>query len=1166
MHIKELEVDNFKSFAEKVTIPFLRGFTTVSGPNGSGKSNIIDSILFALGLSTSRTLRAEKISHLISTYTKRNEASVQVTFGADGDGEEEFTVGRRIKKSSQGYNSTYSINGRTCTLTDVHAKLEQYNITPNSYNVIMQGDVTSIINCSANERRKIIDEIAGVADFDRRIEQAQNELGIVESRVQNSLLIKTEVDSRLEQLAVEKEQALKYQTLRDEKAAYESQITAVKYFDTKRSLEKAHENILDANKKKKEQENTLKDLDIKLVDVKKQHAELSQLMKEKGEDEQLAVKKQIEELKGDIDRKNSAINFNEKNIHNNLKAIEGAKNGIEKAKGKIDEINEQISAKETEIANIAKKKLEQETELQRILQEVSGLTQSADVHIKKRNELKSALDKAKNDELQLEKEKIPLESQLENLKKEIDDANKAIEDLETFKANFSTEKDRLEVEHTELTKELEDYKMLQQSVLNEYDKCKNELNDLGHDLRIASQKVYSLQANKTAFEEANFGREIDAIMNAKLKGVHAPLAKLGQVDKEYSLAMEVAMGGRMRHIVVDDDEVARVGIEILKSSNAGRATFLPLNKLHRAPTKLKLPGDKGVIDFAINLVDFEDKYIDAFYLALGETLVVEDYHTAQKLIGRYRMVTVSGEVFEKSGSITGGAAKRSGLKFSQNQDDELEMFTKKFEDLERKIKATETKKTQLEEKLDNIRRDYSNVTTAVTQSKMELSNLIKNSETTEQNINDKKTVIKENEPKIATIEKHLDKLETNHVELNELILNLETEIQTIESQMSEEELNNLKELTESTENAIKGFEKQIAECNNEIDKLKNNITFNNDIIKTREDQITSQLSDNEKMEAEKVKFAAEIKEVEAKIAELDEQIRELSENLLEFQKQRDSINEELLKIETEKNILQNNIERVIEQVESFKARRRELEPELEAAKKALEDAGMEIAKLTPTEISIDEINSKIQRIQRKMDELGDVNMKAITAFDEVKTRQEELITRIETLSSERKQILERMNGYEQLKKETFLKTYDYISTNFQEIFTRLSDGEGSLILENPEDPFSGGLTIEARPRDKATRLRLEGLSGGEKTLTALAFVFAIQRYMPAPFYSFDEVDANLDGLNVEKLAEMIKAQAENTQFVVVSHRKPMIESANRTIGVTQKEKGKTSVTGVKLRD
>ena len=270
-------------------------------------------------------------------------------------------------------------------------------------------------------------------------------------------------------------------------------------------------------------------------------------------------------------------------------------------------------------------------------------------------------------------------------------------------------------------------------------------------------------------------------------------------------------------------------------------------------------------------------------------------------------------------------------------------------------------------------------------------------------------------------------------------------------------------------------------------------------------------------------------------------------------------------MDKQKNLLLLNIEKIAEQIEAFKARRRELEPQLENIKEELKENGVDYTKLEETEISVEEITGKIQRLQKRMDELGDVNMRAIKSYDEVSERQNELRTKIETLSNEKNQIMDRMQGYENLKKDTFMNTYNHINDNFKEIFHKLSEGEGTLFLDNPESPFTGGMSIEAQPRDKE-KTRLNLMSGGEKSLTALAFVFAIQRYLPAPFYAFDEVDANLDGINVEKLADMVKTQAENTQFVVVSHRKPMIESANRTIGVTQKEKGITRVTGVKLRD
>ncbi len=1165
MYIKEVEIDNFKSFANTVTIPFLKGFTTISGPNGSGKSNIIDSILFALGLSTSRTLRAEKIYQLISTHTRRNEAYVKVTFASENPEEKEFSVARRIKKSSQGYNSIYYLNDKVVTLTEVHTKLEQYNITPNSYNVIMQNDVMSITNCSDVERRKIIDEIAGVADFDRRIEQAQNELGTVESRVQNSRLILSEVDTRLEQLASEREVALKYQKLREEKIALESQISTVKYFDIKKGLERTHEGILDAQKKKKEEENKLKKLETQSLTIKAKLDELSDLVKEKGEAEQIEVKKKVEELKGQADRKESAINFAEKNIQDNLKSVENAKNGIENLKVKNEKQAQQITDKEAEIKKLETERDSEKERLLAILQEVSGLNETADQYVTKRNELRKELEATKDKETQLIQTKAPLEAELSTLKKEIEDARTKIEASEKFKADFCGNKDQLEVQIEELTKELEDFKSIQQTTLYELDKTKNEINDAGYNITAAHRKIVSMEAQKQAIEDANFGKAVDTVLNAKIQGVHATLAQLGQVDKEYSTALEVAMGGRMKFVVVDDDEVAKVAIEILKSAGAGRATFLPLNKIQRAPKSLKLPKDKGVIDFAINLIDFDDEYIDAFYHALGDTLVVEDYDSARKLIGQHRMVTLTGELFEKSGSISGGSAGRSGLKFSQSQDDELAKYKERLAEFEKAYNALDKKKSELEEKLDKVRIAYSESLNTLNSAKMELANLVRNSQETDKEIEEKKALIAQNEPKIAQIEKELEKLEQEHIELNEKSITLGDEIAEIEAKMSPEELTILQQKTEATENQIKQLESKIATAKNDIDGFNRVIAFQNEVIETHHKEIERLHKDNEVLAQDKIKYAGEIEELKKQITVLEEKIKELGEKLVEIQTERDKVNAEYLELEKEKNSLDLNIEKINEQIEAFKARRRELEPQLENIKEELKEAGVDIATLKEVEISVEEITARISRLQKRMDDLGDVNMRAIAAYDEVLERQKELKTKIETLESEKTQIMSRMQGYEELKKDTFLNTFNNINDNFKEIFHKLSEGEGSLILDNPNEPFLGGMSIEAQPRDKE-KTRLNLMSGGEKSLTALAFVFAIQRYMPAPFYAFDEVDANLDGINVEKLAEIVKNQSLNTQFVVVSHRKPMIESANRTIGVTQKEKGITRVTGVKLRD
>lgn len=1164
MRIKELEIDNFKSFSNQVNIPFLEGFTAISGPNGSGKSNIVDSILFALGLSTSRALRSERgVGDLISTHNNRDEVYVKVTF--DMSPEADMSFARRVKKSSQGYNSTYYLNDKVCTLSQMHYELEKYNITPNSYNVIMQGDVTSITNCSPNERRKIIDEIAGVADFDRKIEMAMRELETVDQRVSRSAIVLGEIDVRLEQLKEEREIALKYKKIKDEKTALEGQVTAVKYFDTKRSLDLVHQNILDANKNKKKYEVELDELDKELEDFKIEYQKVCEKVREQGEDQQLEVKKQAEEKKGEIERKKNSINNSDRVILGNIKTVENAKSGIENLNHNNEQTKEGIEKKQLELSELQAKLALEKEELSKILLEMSGASKTADEHIERRNNLRRELEILKDSETELIKEKLPLENELSNLKKEFDDCNAEAEEMEASSKSFNASKDKLQMQITTLQKELEECKTIQKSIFDQLDKTKNEVSDNSYNIQLAYRKITEIESKKNAIKEFGLGAGVETVMNANLKGVHAPLMQLAEVDSEHADALSEALGGRSRFVVVEDENVASRAIELLKSQGRSRATFLPLNKIKKAPQKLVLPKEKGVVDFAINLIDFDNKYIDAFYFALGETLVVENMQCAKKLMGKYRIVTLDGEIFEKSGAITGGAKRREGAVFGNQEDKELKNYKERLQAFEDEQKELEDKKKELESKLDKVRLDYSNASNEYNSAKMELQNLIKNNEHIQENIEKKYARANEVVPLIKKIEKKLDGFEEKHIELGDKILATQMQVEEVEKLIDHGELNKIKEMTQGIEQKIKQSETKVASVENEIEKQNNNIKFNNTIIEQRQSDIARLLTDNEMLEADKAKFTIEVEDLTKVLVVLEEKIIELGKNLVELQTQRDAMQNELIEKEKGKNAFENHIEKITEQIESYKSRRRELEPLLEFAVAELEEAGIDIKTIEPIDISIEEITGKIQRLQKRMDELGDVNMRALTDYEDVLNRQNELKARITTLNNERLEIQNRMLGYEALKRETFLKTYESVNENFKQVFAELSEGEGTLILENEKDPFSGGLTFEASQRDKKKQ-RLAGMSGGEKTLTALAFVFAVQKHLPAPFYAFDEVDMHLDGPNVERLARMLNSQSKQTQFIVISLRKPMIDSADRMIGVTQKEKGVTKISGIRLRD
>lgn len=1164
MYIKEIEIDNFKSFANKVTVPFMEGFTAISGPNGSGKSNIIDSILFALGLTSARTLRSEQgVADLITNHNKRGEASVKVTFAIDD--EQEFSIKRYIKKGKNGVQSNYYYNDKPTTLTQIHLELEKYNISPNSYNVMMQGDVTDITRCSPNERRKIIDEIAGVADFDRKISLASDQIQGVEDEIANKKILMDEIDSRIEQLKQEREVALKYKKFRDEKTILENQIQGAKYFDTVRSLELVHQNILAATKQKKELNERLKESESKINDTKIKYDEINEKVKAQGEEKQLEVKKQAEEKKGEIERKKSAIALSQKTTLDNLKSIENYQNGINVQKAKIEEFQTAIQTKTNELTQLNQSLTSKKEELNKIITEMTGLNKSADEHIQNRNKIRKELDELKDKENQLLKEQIPLEGVYKNNEDKIKSTKAQIEKLLNSKKAFESEKDKLSLQVKTLEQEAKDCKTIQTKTFEELDKTKAQKEDTYYKIQQAQKRIAILDANKNAYKSIGMGSGIETVLNAHIEGIHQPLAQLADIEGEYIDAINVAMGARAFSIVADSQDAAYKAIQVLRSFGRDRASFIPMNIIKKAPTRLNLPKVDGVIDFAINLIDFDDQYLDAFYFALGETIVVEDENCAKKLAGKYRVVTLEGDITEKSGLITGGAKKKNASFFDKSQERELNKYKKALQDFQKEAAELAQKEKDLERRLNDIRQKHSTALSALNGAKIELKNLISNNESSSEIITEGEKQLQSLKEHNSKLSKELDLLENKHIKLTELLQEKQDELEEIEKLIDEGELKKLKEKTSSKEEEIKNLEKAIMAKENEIEKDENQVKFQQSQIQTRNSDIQKLTSDNELLKSEIEQFNSELVILNQNLAELEEEIKELGKNLVELQQKRDEIQEQLLSAKSAKNKAQDDLERLNEQEESYKARRRELEPILENLLKEFEEAGINPKELEQTEISLEEINSKISKLQKKMNELEPVNMRALDEYDSVMERQNSYKEKVNTLENEKNEIKTRMNGYQGLKKETFLEAYHAINKNFQEVFTQISQGTGSLSLENEQDPFSGGLTFVANIRDKKNQ-KLAGMSGGEKSLTALAFVFAIQKYLPSPFYAFDEVDMHLDGPNVERLAEIITNHAKTAQFIVVSLRKPMLDNADRMIGVTQKDKGVTKISGVKLKD
>ena len=525
MHIQQIEIDNFKSFSNKTVIPFEQGFTTISGPNGSGKSNIIDSILFCLGLSSSRTMRAEKLTDLINNLSKRREASVSIMFGTtDETQEEKIVVTRKIKDNGQtGYGSTYYLNGKVTTLTDIHDHLSQHNISPGAYNVLMQGDVTGIINMTAMERRKIIDEIAGVAEFDRKIDQAHKELESVSGSIERFSLLLTEIESRLEQLSQERDQALQYQKLKDEKQQFEGLLLTAKFLDIKKALQAVEQNIVQARKEKSKFNMQLGEMDAQIAKTREALAQINNEVKRKGEDQQIALKKQIEGLKGAISRKKDSIQFGAQKRQENLKAIERSQEERERLNAKIEDLTllmEGFAAQEKEI----QAKIDQEQNLlEKLKAKMTELADASGELGNHRAQVREQLIAAEDSLSTLNRQKLDTASELERQQRE-----KAYRSEKTLKNSTrlqEIEDRRLALEKTlgEATLERQAFEKQIQNQQLETTKLKVTLNNATGEVNKLHREYTQLEAQKRAYEEVNFGRSVDTILNADLDGVHGTL-------------------------------------------------------------------------------------------------------------------------------------------------------------------------------------------------------------------------------------------------------------------------------------------------------------------------------------------------------------------------------------------------------------------------------------------------------------------------------------------------------------------------------------------------------------------------------------------------------------------------------------------------------------------
>ena len=1179
-----------------MSIPLEEGFTVVTGPNGSGKSNILDGVLFCLGLATSRGMRADRLPDLVNSGMlkagKAAETTVSVRFDlsdwtpdaaeegleapAEGPwiqpGQTEWTVTRKLRVMPGGsYSSSYSADGVPCNLQQLQTQLRRLRIDPEGSNVVMQGDVTRIVSMSNRDRRGLIDELAGVALFDTRIEQTRRKLDDVQERQERCRIIEQELLASRQRLEKDCAKARQYQELRERLQlgrrqemvlAYEAAQQALKDLATRQqALEAQEQRDAAAIANGREQLNkAVAELDL-----------LQEQVKALGEDQLLAVQA---ELAG-LDTSNRELD-RQASLHQE----EGQKLQAQRQDLATRRQQWQLQSRELErdphqdALNVAEdhcKAAEAAVEMsRRRLADVAGRSGAWVEEQKRRSGRRQDLQSSV----------APLLEEQQQLQERLRQERERLEELTQEQHQDGADGDAVQQQLATLE---ETWQTLLQSIADGKQELQQTAESLAIQQRTRSRleqeqtrlerEIARLESRRDALQESRGTGALRLLLEAGLDGIHGPVAQLAEVEDRHRLALEVAAGARLGQVVVDDDRIAARAIELLKSRRAGRLTFLPLNKI-RAPggggsaafARGARPGGDsgaGLIGRAVELVRFEPVYDQVFAYVFGDTLVFSDLASARQQLGRSRAVTLDGELLEKSGAMTGGSfsQRSSSLSFGRSSDQD------EAEPLRRRL-------LELGESLVACRREESKLAQLIEQQKPQLRELEKQQAAL---IAERNAARRNHGPLLERSRQRaerLSKLQQDQTEqqqrleaISAALTPLTAELQALDEAERNSGNNDDAAAWAQLQTEQEAADQRLETARSERDQLLN---------ARRERQLAiERLGDQEKaLAAEEARLQEAVKvlasahgawrqqqsDLQDKRKQLEQQQSDLQERFGSQRRARDAAEAEVGRQRQALQQAEWNLERLKEDREGLIEEQRSGAVRLQEMEQALPDPRPEIPEALRL-AGLEALQADLQAIQQRMEALEPVNMLALEELEALEQRLNELNERLEVLNSEREELLLRIETVATLRQDAFMEAFTAVDGHFREIFASLSDGDGHLQLENPEEPLEGGLTLVAHPKGKTVR-RLASMSGGEKSLTALSFLFALQRFRPSPFYALDEVDSFLDGVNVERLAALIARQAEAAQFMVVSHRRPMIGAAQRTIGVTQARGAHTQVVGL----
>ena len=1182
-----------------MTIPLEQGFTVVTGPNGSGKSNILDGVLFCLGLASSRGMRAERLPDLINSAMlragKAAETVVSVRFDLrdwqpdeaeagleppeEGpwirQGQTEWTVTRRLRVAPGGtYASSFSADGAPCNLQQLQTQLRRLRVDPEGSNVVMQGDVTRIVSMGARDRRGIIDELAGVALFDSRIEQTRGKLDEVQDRQDRCAIVQQELLAARARLERDCAKARTYQDLRQRHHTGRLQEQVLAYETAQAGLTQLESRQRALTSQQEADRAAVAEAELTLAEAARTLEQLQAEVKALGEDQLLAVQAELAGLEArarELARQAEQHQQQAEDLQRQRQDLANRQAELRQQQQQGQHPSEQS---DLDAAEQACRSAEAAVEMsRRRLGEVAGRSGSWLEEQQRRSQERDRLSAAIGP---LEAERQQRGERLRQGEERIGELRAGLDRDGSSDAQALAQLEASEGERQGLAEQLQQGQGQVQQLVEELALQQRTRSRLEQEQTQLEREIARIDSRRETLQESRGTGALRVLLEAGLEGIHGPVAHLGEVEERHRLALEVAAGGRLAQVVVEDDRIAARAIDLLKSRRAGRLTFLPLNKIRgtgsgsaSAASALQrgsgagAGGGPGLVGRAVQLIRHEPIYAEVFRYVFGDTLVFSDLASARRELGRCRAVTLDGELLEKSGAMTGGSfQQRSGqLGFGRSSEhDEAEPLRRRLLELGESLVASRRRESELSGQLESKRPQLEQLQRRQAALDAEHSSALRNLEPLRQRLQQQQQRLQQLEQALHDDHQRLQQLES---ELGPLL----QQLQALQQADANQEASRDAARWQALQHDLEAADRTLAEARLVRDQLLAARRERALLAERLQSQLEALAGDERRLVAAVQALVAE-REVWKQQQQADQQQRQqlearqsdLQARFGERRRARDAAEAQLAGLRQTVQQKQWELQRLGEELDSLQAQRRSEQQRLEQLQRELPDPLPEI----PEEVranGLEALQAELRSLQARMEALEPVNMLALDELAQLETRLADLEERLDVLAKEREELLLRIETVATLRQEAFLEAFQAVDGHFRTIFAELSDGEGHLQLENPEAPLEGGLTLVAHPKGKAVR-RLNAMSGGEKSLTALSFLFALQRFRPSPFYALDEVDSFLDGVNVERLAGLIARQADEAQFMVVSHRRPMIAAAQRTIGVTQARGTHTQVVGL----